>query len=283
MIVHQNGIIDGPHRYWELQFVPDRSISENEWAERLNDALQGAVDCHLVSDVPFGAFLSGGIDSSSIVAYMSRKLKTPVQTFTIGFDDVDYDERPYAAQAAEVLGAVHTEELVHADALGILPTLVRHYGEPFGDSSAVCTYYVARAGREHVKMVLSGDGGDETHGGYEYFAKMMLSYPEAQSMFERMRRIAGRTLCGMGLKQRMPLLAKVWYDRSPYFGEITRKHLWKPDFRKLMDHTREWNDSQFKPVEKYDILSQCQHVDINTYLVNDNLFKVDIAAMAKWT
>lgn len=280
MAIHQDGTIDGPHRYWELRFNPDRSLTESEWVERLDNALQEAVRSHLISDVPFGAFLSGGVDSSSIVAYMSRILKTPVRTFTIGYEDADYDERPYAAQVARVLATIHTDELIQPDALGILPILVRHYGEPFGDSSAVCTYYVARACREHVKMVLSGDGGDETHAGYEYFAKMMLHFPVARNKFEKMRRIAGQALQRLGLRLPLPPPAKVWYDRAPFFDDIQRKRLWRHDFQNLANYTREWNDLIFKKVEEYDILSQCLYVDINNYLVNDNLCKVDIATMA---
>ena len=124
--------------------------------------------CHLVSDVPFGAFLSGGVDSTIVAAHMSRHLEQPLQTFTIGFDQAAYDERQFAAATARALGATHHEEVVHVDKYELLDDLIfklaKHYGEPFADSSAIPTSCVG-SGPLRVKMVLSGDGGDELFAG----------------------------------------------------------------------------------------------------------------------
>ena len=152
-----------PCEYWRPRFQPDRSLSEEQWIERLDHEISESVKCHLVSDVPFGAFLSGGIDSSIVAYHMSRHLSQPVQTFTIGFDEASYDERSQAGEVARAIGANHHSEVVHVDKYDLLDDLIfrlaRHYGEPFADSSAIPTYCVSAMARSHVKMVLSGDGG----------------------------------------------------------------------------------------------------------------------------
>ena len=133
--------------------------------------------CHLVSDVPFGAFLSGGIDSSIVAYHMSRHLSQPVQTFTIGFEEASYDERSQADEVARTIGAEHHSEVVHVDKYDLLDDLIfrlaRHYGEPFADSSAIPTYCVSAMARSRVKMVLSGDGGDELFAGYNTYPAIL--------------------------------------------------------------------------------------------------------------
>ncbi|MBW3596989.1 MAG: asparagine synthase C-terminal domain-containing protein, partial [Planctomycetes bacterium] len=123
----------------------------------------------MVADVPLGALLSGGLDSSLIVALMSELSDRPVKTFSIGFDDAAFNELPYARMVAKRFGAEHHEMIVRPDALEVLPTLVRHYGEPYADSSAVPSYYVSKLTREHVTVALNGDGGDECLAGYDRY------------------------------------------------------------------------------------------------------------------
>src|SRR5262249_52425571 len=154
--VHADGAIRGPLKYWNLRLQPEIGLSEQEWLERMDAALRESVRLHLAADVPVGAFLSGGVDSSLVTAYMAEIANIPVQTFSITFDNPRFDEGPYAREAAGRLRTQHFEERVRPDALAMLPTLVRHYGEPFADSSAIPTYFVSRLAAQHVKCALSG-------------------------------------------------------------------------------------------------------------------------------
>lgn len=153
-------------RYWTLAFEPKRRLSDTDAAERVVELLRDAVRKRLMSDVPIGAFLSGGVDSSAVVALMAGLSDRPVKTFSVGFEEESYDERPHARRVAEVFGCNHHEFVVQPRAVEVLPRLVRHFGEPFADSSAVPTSYVAGLTREHVTVALNGDGGDEAFGGY---------------------------------------------------------------------------------------------------------------------
>lgn len=151
--------------YWQLDMTPVESPPE-ELAERLIAALRTAVRRRLAADVEIGAFLSGGVDSSLVVALLSEVTDRPVRTFSIGFGDRNYDERPFARQVAARYGTNHEELTVEADAWRLLPSLGWHFGEPFGDSSAIPTACVAQLTADRVKVGLSGDGGDETFAGY---------------------------------------------------------------------------------------------------------------------
>ncbi len=162
-----DGKCSPPEEYWQLEFRPNFRRSQEDTLEELDEVVRDSVRAHLVADVPFGAFLSGGVNSSTIVAYMAEILGRPIATFSIGFDETGFDELPYARQAANIWHTEHQEEIVKPAALSILPQLVQNYGEPFGDHSAIPTYYVSRLARSRVTMVLSGDGGDECFAGYE--------------------------------------------------------------------------------------------------------------------
>jgi asparagine synthase (glutamine-hydrolysing) len=162
-------------RYWQPDFSRKVDISEQEAGEQAIKILRDAVKVRLMSEVPLGAFLSGGIDSSAVVALMSEESSAPVKTFSIGFEEQDFSELHHARRVAEHVGADHHEFIVRPDALEVLPILVEHYGEPYADSSAVPTYYVARETRKHVTVALNGDGGDESFAGYERYAAMRLA------------------------------------------------------------------------------------------------------------
>src|SRR6185503_18078863 len=152
---------------------PKLQLSEAEAEEELARLLDQAVQSRLVSDVPFGAFLSGGLDSSVVVALMSRHLSTPVRTFSIGFREDRYNELSDAKRVAQHIHSEHHELIVEPDAVDLLHQLVWYLDEPFADSSAVPTYLVSKLAREHVKMVLTGDGGDETFGGYDRYLRFI--------------------------------------------------------------------------------------------------------------
>jgi asparagine synthase (glutamine-hydrolysing) len=280
LLVGADGSVAPARRYWRLHWQPDLHRSEAAWIEALDASLHDAVKSHLVADVPFGAFLSGGVDSSTVAAYASRELADPLRTFTIGFDAPEFDEREPARRFAEISGTRHEEHEVGFDALALLPKLAHHYGEPFADSSAVCTWRVCESARRRVPMVLSGDGGDEVFAGYSYFPKLAAAYPPLRGRLRRLRRAAGDLLRRAGALTAAPGLAETWYDRSPWFGEHARTRLWRQEHRGRIQATREWNRIQFVDDADADALSRCQRVDFETYLPNDNLNKVDIASMA---
>jgi asparagine synthase (glutamine-hydrolysing) len=159
-----------PRRYWRLRIEPDERPSADEWQEAVRAKVAEAVRLHLIADVPVGAFLSGGIDSSVVVAAAAGATEGPLQTFSMGFADEAFSELPHARRVAHQFGTQHVEEVVTPDAVGLLDRLTHHFDEPFADSSAVPTFLVSRLARRGVKVVLSGDGGDEAFGGYTRYA-----------------------------------------------------------------------------------------------------------------
>lgn len=195
--VYENGELR-VDRYWSPDLNKCTSLSPAEMREALEAELMEAVRLRLRSDVPLGAFLSGGIDSTVIVGLMQRHASQPTKTYTIGFQADDYDESADAREIAAHLKTDHHELFVEPDSLGILPTLVYHYDEPFADSSAIPTYYVSQATREHVKVALTGDGGDELFGGYERYQTV-----DKFSKFDRLPPLA-RALLGNRLWDWMP-------------------------------------------------------------------------------
>ena len=162
-------------RYWRLRREQKQERPEEEWYGEILARLEEAVRLRMISDVPLGAFLSGGIDSSAVVAMMSRVSSVPVKTFSIGFEEPEYDELKYAQEVARRFGTEHHELVVRPDAVAVLPKLAWHYDEPFGDSSAVPTYYVAQMTRQHVTVALNGDAGDESFGGYDRYMANLLA------------------------------------------------------------------------------------------------------------
>jgi asparagine synthase (glutamine-hydrolysing) len=172
LIRDSSGHID-IERYWSPLSIEQRDIGAAEGTEELRRLLNESVACHLESDVPLGAFLSGGVDSSAVVAYMSRLTEQPVRTFSIGFHEREFNEAPHAAEVAKALGTQHTELIVRPDVDALVEEIVRGFDEPFGDSSAIPTYLVSRLAREQVTVALSGDGGDELFGGYTRYAELL--------------------------------------------------------------------------------------------------------------
>ncbi|MBA3431351.1 MAG: asparagine synthase (glutamine-hydrolyzing) [Chloroflexi bacterium] len=168
VLAMENGRLTDPAPYWRLSYQPKLAISDTEALERLRHEIDDAVRVRLMSDVPLGAFLSGGLDSSAVVAAMaSNAIK--VKTFSIGFADADFSELKYARLVAQRFGTDHHEFIVEPSAAEVLPMLVRHLGNPFADSSIVPTYYVAKVARERVTVALNGDGGDELFAGYDRY------------------------------------------------------------------------------------------------------------------
>jgi asparagine synthase (glutamine-hydrolysing) len=193
-------------RYWSLDFRDKQTLSDEEWKERVRDTVRRAVKKRLISDVPLGVFLSGGIDSSIVAACMAQVTSEPIQTFSMGFEFDRYNELPYAKQVAEMYGTEHREFVTRADAAELLPTLAALYEEPYCDPSAVPSYLLSRETRKHVKVVLNGDGGDEGFAGYT-------RYERIASWAQRLQ-VAGRLGLDKMAKGAADLLAGPYPDLS---------------------------------------------------------------------
>src|SRR5262245_57531708 len=170
LVTSADSLSRSPSRYWQLRFEPDERTTADEWQEAIRAAVTESVRLHLIADVPVGAFLSGGLDSSVVVASCAGISPEPLQTFSIGFREEAFSELPYARRIADQFGTQHYDEVVTPDAAELLEELTHYFDEPFADSSALPTFHVARLARRHVKVALSGDGGDEAFGGYARYA-----------------------------------------------------------------------------------------------------------------
>ncbi len=288
-------------RYWRLRRDRKRERPEGEWCQEILARLEEAVRLRLISDVPLGAFLSGGMDSSAVVAMMRRVSGGPVKTFSIGFDQPEYDELRYARLVAQRFGTEHHELMVRPDAMDILPRLAWHYDEPFGDSSAVPTYYVAQMTRQHVTVALNGDAGDENFGGYDrYVATRLatafdhaLAWPGGD-LFRRAIRMGLRLWPQRG-RRRNPLsrsrrflegmteLPERRYARwlCP-FSDGQPEDLLSPEFRAAVgeDDPLEVLLAAYRESDAPDLVDATLGVDAALYLPADLLVKVDIASMA---
>jgi asparagine synthase (glutamine-hydrolysing) len=278
-------------RYWELPVEESFPGTMEEAAERLEGILAEAVRSHLVSDVPIGALLSGGIDSSLVVGLMSRASSRPIKTFSIGFDEPAFDELDGARRLAAHFATDHHELVVRPDALSVVDSLVDHFDEPFGDSSAVPTWYVSQMARRHVTVVLSGDGGDELFGGYDRY----LPHPRVASFdaFDAMAGGAGRAVAG-ALWPLMPhglrgknFLRHVAQDRPGRYVESVRffqpdemAGLLTPDLRRAITAHSGPVDDRFSRLSNLSWPGQMMAFDIETYLPEDILTKVDRMSMA---
>ncbi len=279
------GAVAKPEAYWRLAFRPDNRLSKDEWAEGLDAVLRESVRAHMVSDVPFGAFLSGGVDSSAIVAYMAQLTDRPVRTFTIGFEDEEFSEAQFARVAARRWGTEHYEEIITPDALELLPRLVRHYGEPFGDSSAIPTFCVSQAARQFVPMVLSGDGGDEAFAGYDRYTQWMEEWSQREKLV-RTRLGWKRHLLPLASRLlprryeapgRLP--AREWIQYLECLSRDVRMRLWRPEWRTAIYWPPETFERVLRVARRYGPSHMAQYIDIQVYLPFDILTKVDVASM----
>jgi asparagine synthase (glutamine-hydrolysing) len=280
-------------RYWELRYQPKRQLSEDDAAAELLARLRDAVRCRLVADVPIGAFLSGGIDSSTIVALMAEASPAPVRTFSIGFEEREYDERPYARLVARRYGTDHHECVVRPAALEILPRLVWHYNEPYADSSAIPTFYLAELTRGHVTVALNGDGGDESLAGYRRYlaGRFVERYPAlARPLGRSLRAVLARVPVGgrrMSEARRFAgalgePLARRYARWVTHLDPGLKRELTTGDFRRAagdqdsLDHLL----AAFSRHAGADPVDAMLAVDVETYLPDDLLVKGDIATMA---
>ena len=292
----KNGKIE-TQRYWSPDFSKKIKISEPEAIEETLGILREATKMRLISEVPLGAFLSGGVDSSIVVALMAEASEKPVKTFSIGFEEQDFSELKYARQVARHIGAEHHEFIIKPDILEILPTLVEHYGEPYADPSAIATYCVARETRKHVTVALNGDGGDESFAGYERYFAMRLAekyhhLPKfvRENLIEKavnfvptseIKRNRARDLKRFLKAASLPKVERYFRWVSP-INHDSKENLYTDNFQHKIaafDSTRflkRWFDES----KGNGIVDATMLTDQMTYLPNDLLVKVDIASMA---
>lgn len=310
-LVLRRGFDPDVQRYWSFDEVTEQAqqahfeFDDNEAEEALDALLRDAVKRQMVADVPLGAFLSGGIDSSTVVALMQAQSDRPVRTFSIGFNEAGYNEAQHAKQVAAHLGTSHTElYATPAETLGVVPHLTEWYDEPFADSSQIPTYLVSKLARQHVTVSLSGDGGDESFGGYNRYFYATQLWQRGNRLPPALMSVAGRAI------QRVPA---AWWDAAGYLIPKNRRpvHLgnkmhklartFLPDaqlgqdaiYRSLISHWHEpervviggkehkgilWNSDVSRRIP--DFFTRMQYFDTLTYLPDDILTKVDRASMA---
>jgi asparagine synthase (glutamine-hydrolysing) len=282
-------------RYWKLDYSKKLNLSENEWKKRIMAKLEESVKLRMISDVPLGAFLSGGIDSSAIVALMSKLSNKPIKTFSIGFEEEKYNELRYARIIAEKFKTDHKEFIVKPDAIEMLPKLVYQYEEPYADSSALPTYYVSKMTHDFVTVALNGDGGDENFGGYPWYSiqkfsvwydhfsllHKFLALPMAtilyklfpNDFFEKVYRFSETLSISY---------AERYLNYICYFTNGMKEELYTEDFKKKIanNDTFKLVSEKFTEANTPNKVDQAFYTDFNTYLVDDLMVKVDIDTMS---
>src|SRR4051794_17721968 len=283
-------------RYWKLHYGEKLQASEAEIQEMIRERLLEATRLRLRSDVPLGALLSGGVDSSAVVAAAAKQVPGRLKTFSIGFEERAFDETSYAREIAELFDTEHHEFRVEPSAMEVLPRLVWHYGEPFSDASAIPSFYLAELTRRHVTVALNGDGGDECFAGYtRYFGNRVAA--RLDRVPRPLARAAARAMDRIGpgprentLRARLQRIAHAvtltpWERYAmwvAYFSEADRLELYRPEFleslgeRSAPDVVR----APYAASDAPDLVDRLLDVDVETYLPGDLLVKMDIATMA---
>ena len=286
-----------PRRYWDLRFTGANKISAQDAQDELLERLNESVRLRMIAEVPLGAFLSGGVDSSAVVAMMAGQSSAPVNTCSIAFDDPAYDETLFAQQVADRYRTRHFVEQVETDDFDLIDTLAALYDEPFADSSAIPTYRVCQLARKHVTVALSGDGGDESFGGYRRYRlhmgeeRMRAALPLGvrQPLFGLLGRLypkADRAPRFLRAKSTFQALARDsvegYFHSMSIFREDMRGQLFSPEFQRRLDGYRaiEVFHEHARRADTDDPLSLIQYLDLQTYLVGDINTKVDRASMA---
>ena len=294
-LVFQNGNLK-INRYWHLTYDPKHTATEDQLVSELREHLTTAVQMRMISDVPLGAHLSGGIDSSVIVALMAAASSQPVKTFSVGFEEQAFSELPYARAVAERYGTDHHEfTLTFGDIPATLEKLATHFGEPFADPSALPLYYLSQLTRDHVTVALNGDGGDEAFAGYQRYwldpwANRYLRFPRllTEKIMPACAKLlpdaAARPIGGSvfnGLK-RLEQLTQIDSRASllrwgSYFSPEWKKRLWR---QPLQDQAESYLVEQFDSASAQNYLDRTLSVDNHTYLPGDLLIKADRMTMA---
>jgi asparagine synthase (glutamine-hydrolysing) len=291
-LTFQRGVVS-VKQYWDFQYERTEKKKEKDYLEELRVLIDEAVRVRLVSDVPLGAFLSGGIDSSAIVAYMARNMDQPVKTFSIGFNEDSYNELKYARITAKHFGTDHHEFIVTPDICKIVDELAWHFDEPFADSSALPTYMVSKMARDFVTVVLSGDGGDELFAGYTRYV-----VDKKRSGLDKVPRVVREKLM-QPLSAALPHRAwgknyirnvsleplDRYIDSLSLFTELNKRSLYTQDFRERLNGNcfsigQELFRSRAESVNTGNSVDPLLYLDSKTYLPGDILTKVDRMSMA---
>lgn len=285
------------HEYWDVPFADVGPLSDEDACEELIARLQAAVEQRMIAEVPLGAFLSGGVDSSAIVAMMSRVSRDPPKTCSIAFDEAEFDEAPHAARVAAHCQTDHRVERVSTNDFDLIDRLATLYDEPYADSSAIPTYRVCELARRGVTVALSGDGGDETLAGYRRYQRHLREeslraklpggfrrpvFGLLGQVYPRMR-WAPRLLRGRSTFQLLGRDALAGYGAiSSLLNDDLKSRVYAPSFRRELDgyHGLEVMRGHAERAPTDDPLSLVQYLDLKTYLVGDILTKVDRASMA---
>jgi asparagine synthase (glutamine-hydrolysing) len=291
MAVGFNGEIKYMESYWDINFDPDYSRKDVEWLEELDHILRESIEKHLIADVPVGAFLSGGIDSTVIVKYMTELMGEKVpKTFSIGFDEDRYSELSYSSIASKKYRTEHYTEIVSHHSVDILPKLVKHYGEPFGDDSCIPTYYLSRFASEQVAVVLSGDGGDEFFSGYIAYDRWLRltqgEFPRFYENYPVWKKIMYPIFHHL-TPSRYPAKYYVkfknniseWVNHVQTLDTEWRKKLWKSGYNANGNNIPQLFKELSGNIERLSAVQMAQYIDIKTALPSALLPKVDIASM----
>jgi len=283
-LIYQDNVIS-IKKYWDAKFGDFNTLSEKDVQERLYHELCRAVKLRLISDVPLGAFLSGGIDSSIMVALMCQNSNTHIKTFSIGLENEKKSELPFARAVAEKYGCDHHELIARPDALKLIDQLLWHFDEPFGDSSALPSFLVSQLTKNYVTVAISGDGGDELFGGYERYQRIL-----SRASINKIPTILRKPI-SKGIGEFLPFgfkgkafLTSLQYDNYDFFttgtSEQFKSLLFSNNFSEQLYgiSTKEITNAVF--LEHQPLLNQCMYFDMKLYLPDDILTKVDRMSMA---
>ncbi len=291
MAVGFNGEIKYIEKYWDVRFMPDSSKTEEDWIAELDYMLRDSVKKHLIADVPVGALLSGGVDSTLIVKYMKEiKGDDPVRTFSVGFNEDKYSELPYSDIVSNTYNTDHHSKIISPESIEMLPALAKHYGEPFGDDSCIPTYYLSKFAGEYVTVALSGDGGDELFCGYTVYEQWLNliegRFVETYNKYPWWKKIA-YIILHHTYTSRYPFeynkkydpTVELWIEQMQNIDSNWRKKLWRQEFHRSIDGLPDafkWTKDHFRSVSPVHL---AQYIDVKTLLPSRLLPKIDIVSM----
>ena len=281
------------YKYWNLDFSKKLDISEDEWIEILEEKINSVVKMRMVSDVPLGAFLSGGVDSSAVVAFMAKNSNRPIKTFNIGFSDSEYDETDYAKEVSRIYRTDHTSIKVNSKMFKeIFTNMANYYDEPFADNSLIPSIVLSKLARKNMKVALSGDGGDENFAGYEryniveldkYFGEIPNGVVTAIKPLANLFYELFPSTFSLRAKTYWDVFKKPFYSRYLYyrcfFDNFEKNNIYSKDFKKAILGKDTFSIYKTIFSSKLDNLDNALKLDISSYLPEDLLFKMDIASM----